>query len=158
VCGDKKNATFCDLDCTIDELTNEHAIELIKNKMKYPKLIGKHNDIEIMLKKGINNFYISYDKYNISCDDENVTLDECIELIKQKVINVFKHDKLTYSILIGKFGPYINVMNKTKQIKNVPIKKIDPTTLDIDAILKLADDTNKKHNRESKNRRKNNNL
>lgn len=125
ICGEKKEAVFCDLDCELADLTPTHAIELITTKMAYPKILGKYEKKDVVLKMGFNSsFYIQYNKINVSCTD-TITLDEAIELIKdkQEKEKIFvDSDGTVYKVLVGQYGPFINVSNKkTKTTKNVKL-------------------------------------
>lgn len=125
ICGEKKEAVFCDLDCEPADLTPTHAIELVTKKMEYPKVLGKHEKKDVVLKMGFNNsFYIQYQKINISCSD-TITFDEAVDLIKdkqEKEKTFVDDDGTVYKTLIGQYGPYINVSNKkTKKSRNVKL-------------------------------------
>lgn len=125
ICGEKKEAVFCDLDCEPADLTPTHAIELVSKKMEYPKVLGKHEKKDVVLKMGFNNsFYIQYQNTNISCTD-TITFDEAVKLIKdkqEKEKTFTDDDGIVYKVLVGQYGPYVNVSNKkTKTTKNVKL-------------------------------------
>jgi DNA topoisomerase-1 len=129
-----------------NSITLEAAIELTK----YPINIGIHLDKEITIKKGINGIYAAYDGMNISLNDikDDVTLEKVIELINAKIEAkkseiVHEDAKNTYKIIIGKFGPYIQVSKKNVKKSNVVNIKlpsyINIDNLELDRILEIVD-------------------
>lgn len=138
----KTGATFCEIDCEIDDLTEKYAIKLLKEKMSYPKSLGDYKDKEIVLNTGKFGFYIKYGTTNISAD-KNIDLDAAIELIKQKLssnLASFESGDMSYTVLNGQYGPYIRATNnKTKKNTNVKIPKDkDPKNLSEDEIKELV--------------------
>jgi DNA topoisomerase-1 len=142
----KKGATFCEVDCSIDELTEDYAIKLLKNKMSFPKTLGEYKDKDVVLHEGRFGPYLKYGTLNISTPDKttDIDLDAAIELIKTKIDSnmlTFDHEGATYSVLKGMYGPYVRVAfdDKTKKNKNVTIPKDkDPKELTKDEIIELV--------------------
>lgn len=142
----KKSPIPKDLD--IDTMTLDDALNLLQ----YPKLIGKHNGIDIYAKKGKFGIYIEYNKnaypYNntISTSERhNFNLQEIITIIENK--KIYETDTKTYTVNNGQYGPYIKIIEfktakngkKTKcGSKNISLPKdTDICTLKLDDIILL---------------------
>jgi DNA topoisomerase-1 len=114
-----------------ETITLDQALDLFK----FPKILGKYEKKNIVLKDGKNGLYATWGDDNISLENtkceikENITLEEVIELIEEKQKDILwdkKDGKIQYSILKGPHGPYIKVKDtskKTAVIKNVSIPK-----------------------------------
>ena len=139
---DKKNIKYIKIDEKYS--VNTITLEDIKDMCKYPKKIGTYQDIDIIIKNGMYGFYISYNDKNykfINEYDENLTLEEAINCIKQKdetssgdngIIN--KIDK--YTIKNGPYGPYIEFNKKFFSIpKEYDINNLTKESCDI--IIKI---------------------
>ena len=120
-----------------ENITLDEALELLK----YPILIGSYEKKDIVLNLGPYGTYLKYNNKNftipkdISSDD--ITLEKCIEIInvkdenKTNVINKIKK----YTILKGKYGPYINYNSKNYSIhidKNLKEDEIEKYLENID--------------------------
>ena len=123
---------------TRDTITLAEAVKLLE----YPKNIGKHEGMEITLNKGKHGLYLKWGDVKASLenlpetikikDNEKITLEEAISVIKEKRKNVLweKIDgKVIYSILLGPYGKYIDVNDTGKKIKKknlrVPVKDLE---------------------------------
>ena len=100
----------------IDDVTLELATELLR----FPYLLGKHNNKDVTLHKG-NGLYIKYDSSTYSCDTE-INLDEAIKLIEQS-----KKSKIK-SITDGKKNIILEMVNMDHmylyyKMVNISIKK-----------------------------------
>ena len=137
--GDKK------ADITYIKLDDEYKIDTVnmndlKDIMKYPFTIGKYNNKDIIIKKGMYGLYILHDGKNVKIlddFDENLTLNDAIECINKCSNNTQKLIKSIgdYNIKNGKYGPYIEFNNKFYKIpKNKKIEEL--TKEDIDNIIK----------------------
>ena len=132
--GDDKESKFIKLDSefSIDTVT----LNDLKNITKYPKVLGKYEDKEIILKKGMYGFYLVYNDKNIKLLDgldENIDLENAIKCIGNTG-NIGNIDK--YTIKNGKYGPYIIF---EKKFYTIP-KEYDYTKLtkdDCDKIIKI---------------------
>jgi DNA topoisomerase-1 len=109
---------------TIKTITLQEAIDLL------PKRLGVYNKKQIVLKKGENNYYIKYGTKFVSLQDKPVDLKEAIKAIeekdeKDKNKTQFKNDDFTYTVMDGKFGPYLIVKPNKKGGKsfNVSVPK-----------------------------------
>lgn len=118
---------------TIETITLQDAIKLFE----YPKVLGKYEDIDVVLQKGKFGFYIMYDKEKISVgNNDKVTLNESITEINKKMKQILwkgTFGKTIYKVLDGKFGLYINVSGTTRKPINVKLPKdtkIDELTID----------------------------
>lgn len=126
---------------TFESIKLEDAKELLK----YPKIIGKIGINQVLLKKGKYGLYISVGKNKISIDDENITLEEIKDKLKNKKDNSlkkFKEKTKIYKILKGPYGKFINVTD-SKNMKlnyNVHISdNINIENLTLDDIKKIID-------------------
>ncbi len=152
-CGGKKDAIFAEIDCEPDKLTPEYAIELIKEKMKYPKLLGEFESNSIYLKQGKFGFYLNYKNMNIATE-QDVTLDTAIKLIEDKLklnLGQFQNKTHTFHIVNGQYGHYIRITClKTRKIQNVKIpKSYNPSQLDLEQI-KLIIEEHQEHAKKNK--------
>ena len=117
----------------LEEITLEQALDII-NSNPYPKIIGKFENEDIIIKNGPHGPYIQHKKEYYSIPPEtDITLENSIEIIKKSKASTFNIDlngkKAKAIILNGIHGPYIRV-TIGKQKKNYPIPKgIDPQTL-----------------------------
>ena len=122
-----------------ENITLDEALELLS----YPKLIGSYEEKDIILNLGPYGSYLKYNNKNFTIpkdiSNDEITLEKCIEIInvkdenKTNVINKIKK----YTILRGKYGPYINYNNKNYSI---PIDK-KLTEEEIEKYLESIDET-----------------
>ena len=118
----------------IDDVTLELATELLR----FPYLLGKHNNKDVTLHKG-NGLYIKYDSSTYSCDTE-INLDEAIKLIEQSKKSKIKSitdGKKIYNIRDGKYGPYVSILQNGKYINKKIPKSITPEKITLKEIKKL---------------------
>ncbi len=141
-CGGKTDAVFCDVDCAVEKLTEKHAIKLLENRMKYPLKLGKHKGDDVMLHNSRNGFYIKCGTTSVTAN-KDTTLDQAVELITEKqknIYNVYKDKSITYTVMMGPYGPCIKVTNdKTKKTIFVKIPKdTDPSEIEVDEVKELV--------------------
>ena len=127
----------------------EQAVELFN----FPQDLGKFKEDNIIIKKGMYGYYISYGDKKFPITDQNLTFDEAVNIIEAKQQNILKEFKdggNTYTLLNGKYGVYLSVYNsRTKKYKNVPFpKKINMDIIDLDYI-KLLVESNKEYKKNS---------
>mgnify|MGYP001185181085 CR=1 FL=1 len=114
---DKSKRKYANFTGDVEEMTLAKALDLLQ----YPKELGKHQTIPVMLNKK-NGYYLSYNKKNIALKDvehpENITLQEAIQLIKTKTASDIK---LSDDIVVknGPYGFYIKYQGK----QNISIPK-----------------------------------
>jgi len=106
---------------------------------EYPKILGKHNRKQITLKLGKNGTYINYNDTNIATKlDKDPTLEEAIEIIKDKFKNILfdkKDGKTQYTVLNGPYGIYVKILTSTGKMTNVKLSQdINTTDLTLDKI------------------------
>ncbi len=110
---------------TVDNITIDQAINIIKENIDYPKYIGLLEKKKITLKKNGNSFYIDYNKKTYPSTKNNLTLNEAIKIIESggKIpLLQLKNEARICSIYQGKENRYITVLNtKTKKSYNVPL-------------------------------------
>jgi DNA topoisomerase-1 len=128
----------------LDEKFNVETVTLddIQYMIKFPKNLGKHKDLDIVVKNGPYGYYLVYNKKNYKIPpefNELLTLEEAIQCVENTYIkqsvnndntkdnsliaeneNVNKNVKSIgeYQIKIGKYGPYILYNSKFYKIKN----------------------------------------
>jgi DNA topoisomerase-1 len=140
----------------IESITLEEALDLLK----MPRSMGEFEGKPVVV--GIGRFgpFVQHDKKYVSIprdeDPYNITLERCIELIKQKrtsdatrVIKVFPENQ-DVQILNGRFGPYIKVGSKNVKI---PKDKV-PAELTLEECLSLAQHAPERRGRSSGRRKK----
>lgn len=104
---------------TYENITLKEAIELLK----YPKLLGVKGGKQILLKKGQYGLYVSVGKNNIPVDDDNISLDEIEQKLKEqeerkKGLLQIKDETKVYTVKEGPYGKYIQLTDtKNKKIK-----------------------------------------
>ena len=132
---------------TVDTIKLKDAIKLIKEKLEYPKILGKHDGQDVVLNRGKFGFYLVHngDNYNLNNDTDgssndksaargqdksNIKLKDAITIIKKKKSdNIAEYDikengkTIKAIILNGQYGPYI-VVKRGKTRSNYPIPKI----------------------------------
>ena len=128
--GDGKNIKYLKIDMGYS--VNTITLEDYKNLIKYPKNLGKYENIDVFLKNGMYGFYISYNEKNYKLLDDydcNLTLEDAINCInnddnnnKKKTIKIDK-----FTIKEGPYGPYIDYNKKFYSI---------PKEYDIDKLSK----------------------
>lgn len=117
----------------LEDITLSEAMELFE----YPKEIGKYEKKKVLLNRGQYGYYITWDKFRHSVENEDISLEDAVELIKskqKKSLAFFNKDTKTYSVFDGPYGKYIAVVDtKTKKQFNVALPQnedIDELTLD----------------------------
>ena len=103
-------------DELLDDITLEQAISMLS----YPRVIGTHNNIDILLDKGRYGLYIKYNNKNYSYkinDETNIDIDSLTTFIDIKSETQTKYGEFKVNakikIMKGQYGPYINYDNKT---------------------------------------------
>ena len=128
---------------TIENIKLKDAIKLFE----YPKVLGKHENKEVMLNKGQYGFYISFDKENYTISDDctdEINLKLAIKIIQAKKSSIIGQFNLTQNktkvkanVLKGQYGPYIQVISGKKKF-NYPIpKNLDPEKLTDEQVLEI---------------------
>lgn len=116
---------------SIDKIKLKDAIKLFE----YPKMLGKHENKEILLHKGQYGLYLTYDGNNYSLGEatNDVKLKEAIKIIKEKQSNVYgqfdivcNRKKLKVTILNGTYGPYLQIISGQKKINCQLAGDVDP--------------------------------
>ena len=125
---------------TIDNITLEEAVKLFE----YPKTVGRHKDLEVILNKGKFGLYVKYNGKNYPLKDMEVNLKNIIKVIEERnkdVINEFTINKKSYQIREGKYGPYISY-SIGKKIKFISIpKNKDVNSINENDVKKLISKT-----------------
>lgn len=150
-------------DTDPESITLKDAIKLLK----YPKILGKYDKNDVLLRKGKHGFYIEYNEtnYTVPSDkkENDITLEFAINVINEKkrtLISEFKlsdgKKKYVVNVLDGKYGPYLKVSDittKTRKTFNIPLRGTDPKSLTDKSILELIKSYSKKSyiKKESKN-------
>jgi DNA topoisomerase I len=122
----------------IESITLEQAQELFE----YPKQLGKYKNKEITLNNGKHGFYLKWNQKNYSCSNSNITMEECQEIIENKVENNNIIKTINEEIIIkrGKYGPYINYKEKINI--SIPKSRI-PTDLTVEQCIELINNKKK---------------
>ena len=135
---------------SLDKKTNLKKLTLnnILPLIRYPLIVGHHNDKEIVIKNGQYGKYIVYDGNNYSLSkykltEEDETKDKCLKIINKTNTNAKKNILKTFddckyiTIRNGKYGPYICQTGKSRTAKPINAKipkhlvdKIEEITLD----------------------------
>jgi DNA topoisomerase-1 len=154
---------------TIETITLNAALELFK----YPKIVGEYKNEDILLQRGKYGFYLIYKKdIKIPVKDEDISLEDAIELIKDKESNIIKElsisvpttattsttkngksaksKKIKVKILNGPYGPYLQIdkagkpgSKKKKTNYKIPQEK-NPNELTEEEILEIINTSAKK--------------
>ncbi len=110
---------------TVETITIDQAINIIKENIDYPKYIGMLERKKIMLKKNGNSYYIDYNKKTYPSTKNNLTLNEAVKIVEsggKTPLLQLKNDARICSIYQGKENRYITVLNtKTNKSYNVPL-------------------------------------
>jgi DNA topoisomerase-1 len=146
----------------LDDKFNVETVSMddIESMIKFPKHLGKHKDLDIVVKNGPYGFYLVYNKKNHKIPpefNELLTLEEAIQCIEHtyvkqsvsidnnenetlnddnKTSSVNKNVKSIgeYQIKIGKYGPYILYNGKFYKIKN----EYEPENLTEEDCIKIV--------------------
>lgn len=132
------------------QLAKGQSIETIKleealEAFKLPRTLGEYDGHTVTVGVGRFGPYVRYDKLFVSIPKETdpmeITLDEAVELIKNKIeaeqkkfIKAFDADP-DMQILNGRYGPYINYQKKNYKIP----ENIEPTDLNLEACFKIIE-------------------
>lgn len=106
-------------DIGMDEVTLEDALNLLV----YPKKLGKIKNAFVILNKGQYGYYLKCSDKTISLKDvepEDIDLDYARKLLEQE--KSFKIQDKTINIKLGEYGPYLQIVGKTKQNISIPSK------------------------------------
>ena len=130
-------------DQNIKTITLELALKLFD----YPKLIGTHQEKEVIIKVGRFGPYIQFGTENISIpkgtEPEEILLENAITLINEKReanAPVAEYEDLPVSKGKGRFGPFIKWNNLFINVN----KKYDFDNLSYENIVELIEDKKKK--------------
>lgn len=124
---------------TYENITHKDALKLLE----YPRELGKYNKKLIKLNKGKYGLYITHNTLKLTIEDDNITLEQAIEKIKEnesKQLASLKDGNISYTILDGPYGKYINIYNsKNKKKINVPLpKNEEPSEMTLDKIKTIV--------------------
>mgnify|MGYP001167781461 CR=1 FL=1 len=104
-------------DLDLEKLKNgEYTIEEIL-KTNEKKILGVHEDKEIILKEGKFGKYVTWNDKNFSLKnlEDNITLERVIPLLSLKNSKIIRELRKDLSIRKGKWGPYIFYKNPKKK-------------------------------------------
>ena len=105
-------------------LVDNITVALASEYFKFPIKKGRHEDNDILIKKGPYGLYCEIGDTRFSVENTKINADELIKKYKEKAKKVIKEWKDIY-VLSGPYGPYIK-----KGKKNISIpKEVDPNTL-----------------------------
>lgn len=144
------------------QLAKGQSLETIKleealEAFKLPRTLGEFDGHTVTVGVGRFGPYVRYDKLFVSIPKETdpmeITLDEAVELIKNKMeaekkkfIKAFDADP-DMQILNGRYGPYINYQKKNYKIP----ENIEPADLNLEACFKIIElQKSKAENRKTK--------
>lgn len=142
---DKPRFASLQKDQSVATITLDEALKLFE----MPRDLGKFEDADVSVAIGRFGPYVKHAGKFVSIPKElspyKITLDEAVELIKQKrdteakkVIKTFDEEP-GLQVLNGRFGPYISFEKKNYKIP----KKLDPQTLTLEACREIvADEAN----------------
>lgn len=132
------------------QLAKGQSLETIKleealEAFKLPRTLGKFDGHTVTVGVGRFGPYVRYDKLFVAIPKETdpmeITLDEAVELIKNKMeaekkkfIKAFDADP-DMQILNGRYGPYINYQKKNYKIP----ENIEPMDLNLEACFKIIE-------------------
>ena len=133
---------------SVDTITLEEALDLLK----WPRVLGNHKDKEVTVAIGKFGPYVKYDGAFTSLGEEldpsMVTLDDCLELIKEaeetkkkRVIKEFKSKDIF--VLNGQYGAYIKKGKNNFKIPEYQEAK-ELTLKDCEEIIKNSKPRGKK--------------
>lgn len=130
---------------TLENLTIEDATKIISENIGYPKQIGLYERKKIVLNKNGESYYLSYNKKNYNCVNNDVTLGGAIEIIKsggKTSLLELKDGNKVYNVYKGKDNYYVNILNVvTKKTYNVGIPDgVDHMSLNVGEINKLVNE------------------
>lgn len=132
------------------QLAKGQSLETIKleealEAFKLPRTLGEFDGHTVTVGVGRFGPYVRYDKLFVAIPKETdpmeITLDEAVELIKNKMeaekkkfIKAFDSDP-DMQILNGRYGPYINYQKKNYKIP----ENIEPMDLNLEACFKIIE-------------------
>jgi DNA topoisomerase-1 len=114
---------------TVDGVTLEDYIQT-KLVPEYPKVVGRYEEKEIMLKKGKFGFYLTYQEINFKIKEgmtpEELTEEEAIQcILPTQNTNTTEETKIVpprkcgkYKIAVGQYGPYVQLDSIFASIPN----------------------------------------
>ena len=126
---------------SMETITLEEALEAFK----LPRTLGDYDGHTVTVGVGRFGPYVRYDKLFVSIpkgtDPMEITLDEAVELIKNKIeaqekkfIKVFDADP-DMQVLNGRYGPYISYQKKNYKIP----ENVEPADLSLEACFKVIE-------------------
>lgn len=136
-----------------DAVTLEQAVELLR----YPKVLGQHNGIDVLVKKGPHGLYLSYSclACDLDEDDGNTSLSDAIlrlEVIKRekRIIHLLDTDTHVYSVRDGARGTYIMITDKAKKQSKPKFISVPPDMVIDQLTLDTVEEVQQKHKDEQK--------
>ena len=162
--GNKTIYGDIDKPLTIDTIKIKDAIKIFK----YPELLGKYKTNEVFLKKGKFGMFISCGNDNYSIGKElpnDFNIKKAIEIIEKNnakkiaEFNITNNKKKIRAIVLnGKYGPYVQVIEKNKK-KNYPVpRNMNPKNITEKNIISIMSKkiSNQKNNKKKYSGSKNN--
>lgn len=140
--GDDKRYAGLEKGQLIESITLEEAIALLR----FPRLVGKIDGVDVIVAKGRYGPYIKYGTKNISLNrgsnPQTISLEECRSLIQSSKdsstrgpLKEFKEEDI--SIIIGPYGPYLKHAGKNFKLP----KDVNPETLELEECLNIIKNT-----------------
>jgi DNA topoisomerase-1 len=127
-----------------DKITLEEALVLLKEKMKYPKLLGKHKKKDVEIINTSKGLFIKYSGNVYKLEQDTDDLDKVISIIDEftkDIIHEFEKDKIVYYVKQGKhgYGDYIQVKYPKGKPRNIPVPKDVPSKeLTLEKVLEIV--------------------
>ena len=120
--------------------------------LEYQKNLGKHSSKDVILKEGKFGLYLNWDDKNYGFKDdfenkEDCTLEQAIDIIKQKDDKNIKIFNKTTKIMNGLYGPFIL---HGKKIVSVPKEIEDPAKLTLKEAKDIVENASPKKGNTSK--------
>ena len=119
--GDDRQSASLAKGQLIETITLEEALALLK----FPRLVGELDGVEIKIFKGRYGPYIKYGDKNVSLprgtDPGRIGLEECLPLVQEAVagtaaVPVIREFPSGISVLNGRYGPYIKLDGRNFRI------------------------------------------
>lgn len=136
-----------------DKITLEEALVLLKEKMKYPKLLGKYKNKNVEVINTSKGLFVKYNGNVYKLEDDTDDLDHATKIIDEStkdIIHEFEKDKVIYLVKQGKhgYGDYIQVKYPKGKPKNVPVPKDQPSKeLTLEKVIEIVSAPRKKYNK-----------
>jgi len=139
----------------LENIIFEEALQLFE----LPRVVGEHNDREVVAAIGRFGPYLKYDGkfYSIKnqFDPHDIEIDDAIDVIEakhkadaEKTIKTFEENP-EYQILKGRWGPYLKAGKENVRIP----KDRDPASLTLEEVIQLAEEAKTKPKRKGRARK-----